>query len=82
MTIIRRLFIAMILASALGLASGTAGAAAGAPETLVKTTVDEVLSVIRKTKDKRVLRQLAEEKVLPNFDFKEMTRSAVGPGWA
>jgi phospholipid transport system substrate-binding protein len=81
MIVIRTLFVAMMMAFAMGLPWGAAGAAVGAPDAMVKSTVDDVLSVIRKTKDKRALRQLAEEKVLPNFDFKQMTRSAVGPGW-
>jgi len=52
-----------------------------APEALVKATVDEVLSVIKRTKDKNALRRLAEEKVLPRFDFRQMTQLAVGPAW-
>lgn len=51
------------------------------PDVLVKTTVDEVLSVIKQTKDKRALHELAEKKVLPNFDFQAMTRLAVGRPW-
>jgi phospholipid transport system substrate-binding protein len=51
------------------------------PDATVKSTVDDVLEVLKKTKDKRALRKAAEEKVLPKFDFKEMTRLAVGPGW-
>jgi len=78
---IRKLLGAVLVASVLGAATGAAGAATGSADTLVKSTVDDVLNLIRKTKDKRALRQLAEEKVLPNFDFKEMTRAAVGPGW-
>ena len=52
-----------------------------APEALVKATVDEVLSVIKRTKDRNALRRLAEEKVLPRFDFRQMTQLAVGPAW-
>ena len=52
-----------------------------APDALVRTTVDEVLEVIKRNKDRRTLRQLAEQKVLSNFDFKEMTKLAVGPAW-
>lgn len=51
------------------------------PDVMVKTTVDEVLSVIKQNKDKRALRDLAEKKVLPNFDFQAMTRLAVGRPW-
>ena len=52
-----------------------------APDALVKTTVDEVLSVIKQNKDKRTLHDLAEKKVLPHFDFAAMTRLAAGRTW-
>jgi len=67
---------AFLLSSAMGLAIAQA-----TPDALVKSTVDDVLDVMKRTKDKGSLRKLAEEKVLPRFDFKEMTRLAVGPGW-
>lgn len=56
-------------------------AADSAPDVLVKNTVDEVLAVLKDTKDKRRLVELAEQKVLPHFDFAEMTRLAVGRAW-
>ena len=59
-----------------------AGATDTAPDALVKKTVDEVLAVIKDSKDKRALVDLAEKKVLPNFDFKQMTRLAVGKPWS
>ena len=52
-----------------------------APDALVKTTVDEVLSVIKQNQDRRTLHDLAERKVLPHFDFQAMTRLAVGKSW-
>jgi phospholipid transport system substrate-binding protein len=52
-----------------------------APDALVKSTVREVLTVIKQNKDKRALRELAEQKVLPHFDFKRMTQLAVGRAW-
>jgi len=51
------------------------------PDELVKKTTDEVLAVIKKTTDRATLRKVAEQKVLPYFDFKEMTRLAVGRPW-
>ena len=60
---------------------GASLAANNAPDALVKSTVEEVLSVIHQTKDKNALRKLAEEKVLPRFDFKQMTQLAVGTAW-
>lgn len=63
------------------LAAFAAGAADTPPDALVKKTVDEVLTVIKDSKDKRTLVDLAEKKVLPNFDFKQMTQLAVGKPW-
>ena len=56
-------------------------AADTAPDALVKSTVDDVMAVIRQNKDKQALRSLAEQKVLPHFDFKHMTQLAVGTAW-
>lgn len=71
---------ALSLIAALSLVAAS-HAANTAPEALVKATVDEVLSVIKQTRDKSTLRRLAEEKVLPRFDFRQMTQLAVGPAW-
>jgi phospholipid transport system substrate-binding protein len=57
------------------------------PDALVKRTTDEVLTIIKADKDlqsgniSKVV-QLAEQKVLPHFDFERMTRLAVGRNWA
>ena len=51
------------------------------PDALVKATVDEVLAVMRQNKDPKTLVGLAEEKVLPHFDFARMTQLAVGRQW-
>jgi len=61
----------------------TAGAAMAqtAPDALVKTTADEVLTVLKTNKDRRVLIDVVEKKVLPNFDFEAMARMAVGRHW-
>jgi len=56
-------------------------AAEAAPDALVKRTVDEVMTVLKENKDRRKLVELAEQKVLPHFDFTEMTRLAVGRAW-
>lgn len=52
-----------------------------APDALVKSTVEEVMAVIKDSKDRRTLQDLAEKKVLPHFDFREMTMLAVGRHW-
>lgn len=66
---------------AAGLNFNAASAAETAPDALVKATTEEVLAVIKQTSDPRQLTQVAESKVLPHFDFKRMTRLAVGQGW-
>jgi phospholipid transport system substrate-binding protein len=70
--------LAMTLAMA---ASMPARSASESPDALVKSTVDEVLGLIAKNQDRATLRKLAEQKVLPFFDFKEMTRLAAGAAW-
>lgn len=57
-----------------------------APDALVRRTTDEVLAAIRADKDLQSgsltkVFQIAEEKVLPHFDFTRMTRLAVGRNW-
>ncbi len=52
------------------------------PDALVKKSVDEVLAVIKQTKDQRKLVEVAEAKVIPYFDFTRMTRLAVGRNWS
>ena len=53
-----------------------------APDALVKKSVDEVLAVIKQTRDQNKLVEAAETKVLPYFDFKQMTRLAAGRSWS
>ncbi len=62
-------------------AASAAVAADTAPDAMVKSTVQDVLSVIKQNKDRQALRDLAEQKVLPHFDFKRMTQLAVGRAW-
>ena len=57
-----------------------------APEVLVKSVASEVLDIIKSDKEiqagnqKRVV-DLAEEKVLPHFNFARMSALAMGPSW-
>ena len=58
-----------------------------APDALVKRVTDEVLAIIKADKElqagnPRKVVELAEQKVLPHFDFTRMTRLAVGRNWA
>ncbi len=62
-------------------------AAQETPDALVKRTTDEVLAIIKSDKDMQSgntskVVQLAEQKVLPHFDFSRMARLAVGRNWA
>ena len=58
-----------------------------APDALVKRIADELVAIIKSDKDlqagnSRKVVELAEQKVLPHFDFTRMTRLAVGRNWA
>ncbi|MBI2317255.1 MAG: ABC transporter substrate-binding protein [Betaproteobacteria bacterium] len=78
----RKLFISAAQSACWLLAAASSAMAAGAaPDALVKSTVADVVAVIKQNKDKQVLRQLTEQKVLPHFDFKRMTQLAVGKAW-
>lgn len=57
------------------------------PDQLVKRTTDEVLAIVKADKDVAAgntakVVALAEQKVLPHFDFARMARLAVGRNWA
>lgn len=52
-----------------------------APDVLVRTTVEEVLAILKQNQDRRILQEVAEKKVLPHFDFRAMTRLAMGKFW-
>jgi phospholipid transport system substrate-binding protein len=76
----RKFLMLLALVPALALAQET-------PDALVKRIADEVLAVIKADKDVAAGNQqkvvaLAEQKVLPHFDFTRMTRLAVGRNWS
>jgi phospholipid transport system substrate-binding protein len=80
MTMLRKF--ALMLAACVPLLA----AAQEAPDAMVKRVTDEVLTIIRSDKDlqggdARKIATLAEQKVLPHFDFTRMTRLAVGRNW-
>ena len=56
-------------------------AAPTAPDVLVRTTVEDVLGVLKQNKDRRALQDIVEKKVLPHFDFRAMTQMAMGKAW-
>ncbi|MBI4293651.1 MAG: ABC transporter substrate-binding protein [Betaproteobacteria bacterium] len=52
-----------------------------APALVVKTKMSNVLSVMQGGTNANALRRLAERKLLPRFDFRQMTRLAMGSVW-
>jgi phospholipid transport system substrate-binding protein len=76
-----------ILATILAALVPALAAAQETPDALVKRTTDEVVAIIKADKDMQSgntskVVQLAEQKVLPHFDFTRMARLAVGRNWA
>ena len=66
---------------------GAAAQATEAPDAMVKRIADEVTAIVKTDKDLQngnsaKVVQLAEQKVLPHFDFTRMTRLAVGRNWS
>lgn len=65
----------------------TVGAlAVESPDELVKRTADDVLTIIKNDKDIQAGNQtkifaLAEEKILPNFNFDRVSRLVLGKNW-
>jgi phospholipid transport system substrate-binding protein len=75
----------LITALSILLLSTVAFAAEG-PDELVKRTADDVLSVVKSDKDIQAGNQekifkLAEEKILPNFNFEKVSRLVLGKNW-
>ena len=75
----KKLIVALVLA-AVSLVMPAAHAQP-APDVLVRTTVEEVLGVLKQNKDRRALQDIVEKKVLPHFDFRSMTQLAMGKAW-
>jgi phospholipid transport system substrate-binding protein len=76
-----------LLLAATTIAFAAAAFAQESPDQLVRRTTDEVIAIIKSDKDLQAgntakVVQLAEQKVLPHFDFTRMTRLAVGRNWA
>lgn len=67
-------------------ATGIAQAEIVAPDVLIKTTVQDVIAVVKTDKDIQAgdlakTIALVDAKVLPHFDFERMTQLAVGKYW-
>ena len=72
-----------ILVTLLAALAPLAAFAQEAPDALVRRIGEEVLAIVKSDKDVQAgnsqkVVALAEEKVLPHFDFMRMTRLAVG----
>lgn len=66
---------------------GAAAQSQESPDAMVKRIADEVIAIVKTDKDLQngnsaKVVALAEQKVLPHFDFTRMTRLAVGRGWS
>jgi phospholipid transport system substrate-binding protein len=75
----------LVLSAGLVLSSGAAVAEISADD-LVKQTAEDVLATIKNDKDIQAGNQqkifaLAEEKILPNFDFDRVCRMVLGKNW-
>ena len=75
-----------ILATLLAALAPLAAFAQEAPDALVRRIGEEVLAIVKSDKDVQAgnsqkVVALAEQKVLPHFDFTRMTRLAVGRNW-
>ena len=58
-----------------------------APDALVRTTAEEVLAIVKKDKDiqagdQKKIFALAEEKIVPNFNFERVSRMVLGKNWS
>src|SRR2546430_520962 len=67
-------------------ASSSAKAVELAPDALIKAVSTEVIAAIRQDPaiqagDARKIAELVEAKIVPHFDFRRATQTAVGAGW-
>lgn len=82
MTVLKKAMLAVSLCCA----AIVARAEVVAPDVLIRSTVQDVIAVIKQDKDiqagdqKKIL-ALVDAKVLPHFDFARMTQLAVGKHW-
>lgn len=77
----------MVMAGLVGLMQTAPALAETTPEQLVKTTADEVLAIVKSDKDIQAgnmskITTLAEQKVLPNFNFDVISRLVLGKNYS
>ncbi|MHB1215053.1 MAG: MlaC/ttg2D family ABC transporter substrate-binding protein [Thiobacillus sp.] len=81
-----RSFFIPLLALVLGFISPAALAGDTPPDVLARTTMQEVISILKQDKELQSgnltkVHQLVEAKILPNFDFNRMTQLVLGRHW-
>jgi phospholipid transport system substrate-binding protein len=86
MNIFKVLLILLVIATISSI-PGMAKAEIVPPDQLVKGVASEVMDIIKNDKDiqngdTKKMTTLAEEKVLPHFDFERMSRNALGRPWS
>ena len=78
----KRLVVAVFGISLLGFVMLARAETAASPDAMVKSAVQDVLTVLKQGKsDKKQIQELVDTRVLPQFDFTLMTKRAVGPIW-
>lgn len=82
----KRFVITSFTAAALATAAGSTFAVDVAPDELMRKNVTEILASIKadpalQEGDAKKMEKLANEKVIPFFNFNKMTQLAVGRGW-
>lgn len=75
-----------LVAITLSLVCSAAWAEDVPPDQLVKTTIEDLLRLVSEdaglqSGDRHRVLEIAEEKIVPHFDFNRMTRMAVGKYW-
>ena len=82
-----KLIVNLLVSLTLVVCSSVALAEIVTPAALVKNTANEVLEIIKNDKDIQAgdmhkITALAEDKVLPHFDFERMSRLVLGKDWS
>ena len=82
-----KLIVNLLVSVALVVCSSAALAEIVTPAALVKNTANEVLEIIKNDRDIQAgdmhkINALAEDKVLPHFDFERMSRLVLGKDWS
>ncbi|MBI5329465.1 MAG: ABC transporter substrate-binding protein [Betaproteobacteria bacterium] len=78
------LVLALFLAT---LSTGSGAVVDTSPDVLAKNVTNDVLRIVKQDKDikngnRKKVQSLVEDKVLPIFDFRQMTQQAVGKNWS